>query len=778
MNTPLLVQLPYREAAGYYGNKTASLNWLLKKGFQIPRTWVVPANALQELAAGEPGILADFQAVLEDSFRPDRRYAVRSSANLEDGPRASYAGQFQSLLDIPGDQSLLAALHQVWEGAHQPRIEAYQAGHRLSAHDLEMNALIQEMVQPVFSGVAFSINPLTGLNEIVVEAVKGAGEALVQEGVTPWRWIQKWGSYLEQPEESPIDTQLIDQICRGTAAIAEQIGGPVDLEWVYDGDQLYWVQMREVTARDIPIYSNHISREVFPGLIKPLIWSVNVPLVNGAWVRLLTELIGPNQIQPEELSRSFFYRAYFNMGVIGQIMELMGFPRDTLELLMGLEIEGVEKPTFKPGPKTFSLLPRMLGFVLSKIGFGHRVERQANAAWAVYQDLLDLDLVSLNEGEILAHIQSHFQSVQQTAYFNILAPLMMQLFNLVLDRRLERLGLDPRQTNLRGKNQDYDPYHHLQDLYLLYKALSPENQQILNKEGRSALQKMADASALKTSLETFLAQFGHLSDAANDFSHLPWRENPDLVLKMIQNHDWPGRKGNRATLQELDLTTLQRWRLAPAYRRAIRYQNLREQIGSTYTLGYGLFRDPFRELGKRFQVRGLIDEVDDIMYLAWEEIRAAVHNPIKQLPFQLLISDRKAEMEAAREVHTPPVIIGDQPVIPVEDSSDILKGVPTSRGVYSGPARVVQGLEDMDRVQEGDVLVIPYSDVSWTPLFVKAGAVVAEAGGILSHSSIIAREYGIPAVVAVPGACRLPDDTLLTVDGNNGQVIPEGKSGT
>jgi pyruvate,water dikinase len=83
----------------------------------------------------------------------------------------------------------------------------------------------------------------------------------------------------------------------------------------------------------------------------------------------------------------------------------------------------------------------------------------------------------------------------------------------------------------------------------------------------------------------------------------------------------------------------------------------------------------------------------------------------------------------------------------------------------------------MNRVQEGDVLVIPYSDVSWTPLFAKAGAVVAEAGGILSHSSIIAREYGIPAVVAVPGACQLADGTQLTVDGNNGQVILEGKTG-
>ena len=776
MKTTPLVQLPYRKAAGHFGNKTTSLNWLLKKGFQIPVSWVVPADALQELAAGEPGAREAFQVSLQAALDPDRRYAVRSSANLEDGPDASYAGQFQSLLDIPGDESLIDALQLVWQGAHQPRIDTYQVGHNLAAHDLEMNALIQEMVQPRFSGVAFSINPLTGLDEILVEAVEGSGEALVQEGRTPWCWVKKWGGWLEQPPESPVDLELIDQVCQGTAAIARGAGQPVDLEWVYDGNHLFWVQMRQVTARNIPIYANHISREVFPGLIKPLIWSVNNPLVNGAWVRLLTELIGPNQIQPEELSKSFFYRAYFNMGVIGRIMELMGFPRETLELLMGLEIEGVEKPSFKPGPKTFSLLPRMLGFALGKIGFGRRVERQAAADWAAYQDLLTLDLESLDEGEILAQIRTHFQSVQETAYFNILAPLMMQLFNLILDWRLERLGLDPRQTNLKGMDQDHDPYYHLQDLYQLYQGLKPDDQLALEREGTDALQNMAGAAAFRSSLEAFLVQFGHLSDAANDFSHTPWRENPDLVLKMITAHDWAERSQEGVEFANLELSPFHRWRLAPAYRRAIRYQDLREQIGSAYTLGYGLFRDPLREIGKRFLDRGLIDEVDDIMYLTWDTIRSAVHNPTKQLPFQLLVSDHKAEMEAAREIHPPPVIIGDTPVIPLEDSSDLMKGVPTSRGVYSGPARIVQGLEDMDRVQEGDVLVIPYSDVSWTPLFAKAGAVVAEAGGILSHSSIIAREYGIPAVVAVPGACRLADGTRLTVDGNNGQVILEGKS--
>jgi pyruvate,water dikinase len=99
-----------------------------------------------------------------------------------------------------------------------------------------------------------------------------------------------------------------------------------------------------------------------------------------------------------------------------------------------------------------------------------------------------------------------------------------------------------------------------------------------------------------------------------------------------------------------------------------------------------------------------------------------------------------------------------------------MKGIPTSKGLYKGRVRVIRGVNDFQRLRDGDVLVIPYSDVGWTPLFTKAGAIIAEAGGFLSHSSIIAREYEIPAVVSVHGACQLKDGTLVTVDGYQGDI--------
>jgi pyruvate,water dikinase len=128
-------------------------------------------------------------------------------------------------------------------------------------------------------------------------------------------------------------------------------------------------------------------------------------------------------------------------------------------------------------------------------------------------------------------------------------------------------------------------------------------------------------------------------------------------------------------------------------------------------------------------------------------------------------------MEEYQDITLPSVIYGDQPPPLKVETVTRLKGIPTSRGQYRGHVKVIRGIQDFHRLEDGDVLVIPYSDVGWTPLFIKAGAVIAESGGILSHSSIIAREYNIPAVVSVPHACHLQENILVTVDGYHGEVV-------
>lgn len=181
-------------------------------------------------------------------------------------------------------------------------------------------------------------------------------------------------------------------------------------------------------------------------------------------------------------------------------------------------------------------------------------------------------------------------------------------------------------------------------------------------------------------------------------------------------------------------------------------------------------------LGNRLVEQNVLERSDDVFYLYWQELVDLV-NQSEKTSQKTLVSQRKQDIESNRDAVLPDMIFGfDQPPL-FDEKITSLRGIPTSLGTYTGPARILHRLVDFERLNPGDVLVIPFSDVGWTPLFARAGAVVAESGGILSHSSIVAREYRIPAVVSVFGACRIEDGAMITVNGYTGDVLFAKPSG-
>jgi phosphohistidine swiveling domain-containing protein len=757
------------------GNKATRLRFLSKEGFQTPRTSVCTWDAYLRYLEDDPQIIGAAKSELLTKMDLNRHYAVRSSANIEDSLDHSFAGQFKTVLNVRGIDDILQAIWSVWATTQSPGVTAYLEQHAIDPSGLRMAIVIQEMVPPVVSGVSFSKNPMTGLDEVVVEAVKGSGEALLQDGITPGQWINKWGEWIAKPEGEDIDLGLIQEVVHQTKAIAGAYGHSVDLEWVYDGHTVFWIQLREITSPDIDLYSNRMSKEFFPGIIKPLVWSVNVPLVNGAWVRLFTELIGPNDIDPNHLARSFYYRAYFNMGAIGQILELMGLPRETLELLAGIEMGGPDKPSFKPTPKTFSLVPRMLRVAIDKLRFARKIKKFLPAMKEQYRTLRTSQVDQLSEEELINEIDLLYALTQETAYYNIVTPLLMQIYNAMLRSQLGRIGVDSEDFDLTRdleELQRFDPNVHLMDLNRVYSALDEELRVRIRTSSYDEFCQLPGVAPLRREVEEFIDRFGHLSDSGNDFSSVPWRENPDLILKMIVNYTPPEERSlTKVQFGDLTVSAIRRPLLRWVYRRARRFRLYREAVGFLYTFGYGLFRIYFLALADHFVRRGILASREDIFYLDFDEVRDIVESDHLEDSYQDRIAQRKREIEESKDITPPGIIYGDHPIPLVTRTGTNLKGTPTSRGHYTGPVKVVRGIRDFDKLGHGDVLVIPYSDVGWTPLFTRAGAVIAESGGILSHSSIIAREYSIPAVVSVPEACHLRDGTMVTVDGYRGEVI-------
>lgn len=742
------------------GGKAAGLRWLAEHGYRVPPTWVIVAPTT------EPAAVADALAAAID---PDRRWAVRSSANVEDGGEVSYAGQFLSRLDVSGARELVDAVVDVVASANAPGVTAYRL-HQGDDRPIEMAVIVQEMIEPVVSGVAFSKNPVTGLSETVVEAVVGSGDLLHAEGSTPARWVHRWGDFLEEPASPPVERAVVRSVVEATAEIAHAYGGPVDLEWVFDGARVWWVQIRPITGLEgVTIYSRRISKEVMPGIIKPLVWSVNVPMVNAAWIRLFEEALGDVALEPDDLAKSFGYRSYFNMTAIGEIFAALGMPRESLELLLGLPA-GSEQPRFAPTATTMRKTPRLVAMAVRKARYGREVERALPELDAEYRRFAATDLAAATDDDLLADIEELRRIGVRAAELNVVAPLLANVYGALLRSLLARRGVDLAEVALSAGDDDLDPNRHLDALAARFRLLDDDTRTAAAAGGYAAL-----PDDLAAEVDAFLERFGHFSDSGNDFSVPAWREMPDTVVAMAASRTSAERTVDRRDWDEVasGIPALQRAPLEAVARRAAEFIGHRDRVSSLYTFGYGLFRDYFLELGRRLSERGILGEADDVMYLTIDELSAVLAG--SPLDASDLVEARKAEIAAVADVELPDIIYGEDFV--VEPSADAARsswhGTPTARGHHRGRVRVVRGIADFGRVEDGDVLAIPFSDAGWTPLFAKAGAVVAESGGMLSHSSIVAREYGIPCVVSVSGAMQIPDGAVVAVDGYQGMVTLE-----
>jgi pyruvate,water dikinase len=763
----------------FIGNKALNLKFLHKQGFKIPTSFVCSFEAFNLYKKGDPTIVTDLKEELEYYIDENKSYAIRSSANTEDQSNISFAGQFQTKLNLKGIDNIILNIVKVWNSLEDIKLETYSKKLGQNPDRIEMGIIIQEMVSAEFSGVVFTRNPLTGLNEIVIESVKGLGENLVQGGITPERWVYKWGDWIEIPTTSEIKTEIISDIAQEAIKIAKKYGEPLDLEWAYDGQDLYWLQLRQITTlKNNKLYSNKLSREFLPGIIKPLIWSVNIPVVNTAWKHIFRLLIGSaaKKIDINKLARPFYYRAYFNMKIMGNIFEMLGMPRDLLESLAGIESEGKDKPSFKPSGITLRYLPRMILFCLDLYTFSEYIQKFLKYHSKEYAIINSINIDDQDERSCLEVINKLFKLNIKASYIVIITQLLNSFYNKLLKNKLKKNSIEFEDLDFTAINKRLefsDPRAHISKLHKEFKSLSENDKKKINRiKYETFLRRYADTKFTQE-FQKFVSKFGYLRDSGNDFSQPSWSETPQIMLKMVLDYEEPKVKKNYEERIRLIKKYVFKSRFSKSiFKRAIRYLEYRQTVTNLYSFGYGLFRIFFLKIAELLVNKGLIIKNNDIFYMTYDEVRELIENSEKAEISRNKISKRKKEIKECRDFQLPDIIYDDFLPKPINTTNTIkeLKGIPTSKGFYTGPVKIVKGIKDMDKIQDGDIIAIPYSDVSWTPLFTKAKAVISESGGILSHCSIVAREYNIPAIVSVNGATLLKDNTLIAVNAYNGKI--------
>ncbi|HOW30048.1 MAG TPA: PEP/pyruvate-binding domain-containing protein [Bacteroidales bacterium] len=750
------------------GNKAQSLLLLRKMGFRVPDSYLLTSQAFEDYKKDIPDLISRLKK--EVSGLPGIVYAVRSSTTLEDSEKYSFAGQFQTVTNVSGVDNILEAVKSVWQSVEPVIGSGYQSKATGKSAGIRCAVIIQEMVPSVLSGVGFSKNPVTQAEEIIIEAIEGAGENLVQKGLTPHRWRFS-GDLILEGDPAYRYLPVIRQIAGSLRILKKKTNSHIDIEWAFDGKEIYYLQLRSITTnKRLPVYSNKLAQEMLPGQIKPLVWSVNIPLVNGTWLKILSEITGKLNVEPEDLAKPFYYRAYFNMAALGEIFRQFGFRPESLEAMMGAR-EGKGMMSFRPGFQTIRHTFRIIKFLHRKLNFEKIFLREYEPLKAQYDNI---SVRIEKEFSLEAFDQLYielFENGRKIAYLNIVVPLLMQFYNKRLAKKLSKLGYDYDSLNFHADFPELVSLSPIPEMEKIKQQLSALPEEIQKRSASfKELSLHREAREIIDEFNSLLKTYGHLSESGNDFSAPKWYENPEHVFSMIASTASKTKPRQTITFSSLGISGLRHPGISKLYRKSGKFKIYREQISSLYICGYGQFRSLFLKLGDELVNSRVIAERSDVFYIKIDELKVIVKDLLlgqcKSLDCE--VQRRKTEMEATAGIILPSVIYGD--VAPILDKGDkkSFTGIGTASGTYKGKTLVVRNEGDFSAVNNGDVIIIPFSDVSWTPILIKAGAIVSESGGMLSHCSIIAREMGIPSIVSVENACSIGNGITVTVDGSNG----------
>ena len=804
------------------GGKASTLARLHGKGFPVPPGFVVATRVFDLLKTDIGGLDADTAAdrFLSVEF-PERisgeirkRFrklggpvAVRSSLVGEDGRLASCAGQLDTFLNVEDEEDLFDAIRKCYRSIFGSRWTTYclkagdRAGDPLSGGRVSMAVLVQRMIPATIGGVAFTAEPHSGRVCTIIEAVKGTPEGVVAGRVRPDRYVVDSRGVLELHDVSGSGGGVLDGAhLQALASIARDLSIeleiPQDIEWAFDGSDFHILQSRPITPlAGKSIYSRKLAADMAPGLIKPLYWSTNIlDMASNVFGRVFGEILGPGVPDPAGLVGYIHSRVFANVTLFAGLFARMGLPINLFEVLARGESAIHKRP--RVTARFVLSAVRMLAFVLRHGWPERRAEAFLRRHRSSIESFRREEWPEHDTGRAMRALSDLRGLHGQTQWYMWTTAMCMMARRRILSKFLKRYaaGLDPRDL-LAGylDLKSLEPNEEIARIAKELRDRDPESIPVVesgtDKAIRESLGESRGGRAVLKSFDDFMDRYGHLSASGTDFTVPPWKEKPDLIWRSIGGiaakggHDKENAGSQRAheTRAEARARALGGMNMLSAmvFKRMLRgtltYLKLRERVSFCMSEDAYQMRRVYLALGADLAAGERIDEADDVFYLMYDELENLLAGRMDYLVARERILERRAAMEADAAMEIDDIVCGDD-IVPLAmaapDDRDCLVGIPGSAGLAKGHARVVKDpYEFKPGLLENEILVVPFMDVGWTPLFSYLSAIVADTGGQLSHSAIIAREFGVPAVVSVRGATRLiKDGQPLTVDGNRGIV--------
>ena len=774
------------------GGKGANLGELIAAGLPVPGGFCVTAEAyrsamtplreeiaglleagnhdrLRELVAAAPlpdGLADRIRAAAGDLDGP---VAVRSSATAEDLPDASFAGQQETYLGVAGGDAVVEAVRRCWASLWSDRAIAYRDEQGFTHDDVALAVVVQRMIPADAAGVAFTLDPVTGRRRVVIESAWGLGEVVVSGAVTPDSFAVERGRIVERntgdkriridmtatgetttteiPDEQRGRASLTDHDVIAVARLAEQVehhyGRPMDVEWALAGGKPWLLQARPITTtapvgpdRRVGRISRFIRNDIIEHFPSPYPLDL---MVTRILVRCLDATTGFAGLRMRPID------GLVEMDADGAVT--IGHPRISWWRLPTGIVRIARTPWRDPrGWDTDT---------------GARVRRFT----ARLRDLPVATLPGADIADALVEASGQVEAMVTSRFVEYLGFHVLRGVRLRVLLRLARVKTRPE--DLLG-DLDYATVVVDRELGRLVAAIPEPVRRLLAQDPIDVDAVTQQDPEWWGRAEDFLARHGaRTTRMYQPFSSRSWRDDLPAFLGTVAMMAHTERREPVAARPHTDLMAEATGRL-PRFLRLVDDYRAGHVTREAGVVDFEELGEQMRRLaleaGHRMVAAGLLAEPGEVVLLGFDELLGWLRGePV----------DVAGIVERRRRARHRALAAWQPERDPVKPGSG-MTGVAASPGITSGPVRVIAGPAEFKRLRPGDVLVCQATDPAWTPLFASASAVVAETGGLLSHTAIVAREYGIPAVLGVlEVTTRLHDGQVVTVDGSAGRVRTE-----
>ncbi|BCG59998.1 phosphoenolpyruvate synthase [Paenibacillus sp. URB8-2] len=760
-------------------------------------------------------------------FGEEHAYAVRSSATAEDLPHASFAGQQDTYLNIIGKVAILQHISKCWASLFTDRAVIYRMQNGFDHSQVYLSVIVQRMVSPQASGILFTADPITSNRKLLsIDASFGLGEALVSGLVSADSYKVQEGEIVDKRiatkklaiygrKEGGTETKSIESDQQQTQTLTEQqilqlaligrqieayFGCPQDIEWCLADDTFYIVQSRPITTL-YPIpeavdQENHVylsvgHQQMMTDPIKPLGLSFYLLItpapMRKAGGRLFVD-VAPR------LATHVGRDILLNMGQHDPLIKdalMTIIDRDFIKLLPNDKKEqnpinsnkGMSPAGFQA---QFENDPTIVSDLIKRSQASIE-ELKQNIQTKSGSDLFDFILEDIQElKKILFDPQSSavfMAAINASSWIN-------EKMNEWLDEKNAADTLSQSVPNNITSEMGLELLN-VADVIRPYPEVIDYLQHVKDEHFLNELIKFDGGQETREAIFAYLNKYGMRCAGEIDITKTRWSEKPITLVPMILSNikNFEPNAGNRkfeqgrqeALRKEQEL--LDRLKQLPDGEQKAKETKrmidlIRNFIGYREYPKYGIvnryfvYKQALLKEAEQLVQAGVIHEKEDIYYLTFEELREVVRT--NKLDYQI-ISNRKDEYKLYKKLTPPRVITSDGEIITgvykrENLPAEAIVGLPVSSGVIEGRARVILNMEDAE-LEDGDILVTSFTDPGWTPLFVSIKGLVTEVGGLMTHGAVIAREYGLPAVVGVENATNLiKDGQRIRVHGTEGYI--------